>query len=149
MRRGSIAAFVIAVALGISCGGSDDSTPTVTFEPGMCEYRGPAEVESGFVPFTLQNPTSNPAEAIVGRLEAGTTPADLQVSVEEGAYDRFGLSDWTDPGQISATPVRMPPGSADGIEQTVPLTSGDWAVICLDVLENRAVLAADGFSVAG
>ncbi len=139
--------IAIALVVVLACGGDPAPTgpTTVTFDGTTCAIDGSLTLEAGLVQIELHNTSDNRAEAILGRLDPGFTHGQLADDVAAGSYDRYGLED-VPPGLAESYPLGFAP-SPEPTPGGFVATTGDWAVICLDIIDNRAIIAEELISV--
>lgn len=124
----SLRAVVCALCVAlVACGQVDP----VLMPVGMpeCIYRGPSSMGAGNASVSLNLNGIGDAGVVLARLTGQETHVDLERHLEsvEGRWE--DRPDWID-GLVE---LRLDSGQGvDGVEETVSLPEGDYALICVD-----------------
>lgn len=126
-----------------------NSPTVVTFDGEVCSLSGSDVLERGLVSLLVDNQSSNPAEVVLYRLTDGLEYETVEADVRAGAFDLHGKTGWVrPPGVESGNPLQMPANTDAPVPQTIAAQPGTWIAICLDLIENRAYLAASTLDIS-
>ena len=126
---------------------SEPTVPSVLFDGASCVVSDGA-LGAGLKQVSVLNTSSNGSEALLGKLTTAYGLDEVAADVAAGRFDRWGQPDNDDPtGFEEINGARMPQNATEPTLQPFTATTGTWAVVCLDFLDEKAYIAADVIEV--
>lgn len=121
--------------------------PSVLFDGASCVVSDGA-LDAGLKQVSVLNTSSNGSEALLGKLTTAYGLDEVAADVAAGRFDRWGQPDNDNPtGFEEINGARMPQNATEPTLQPFTATTGTWAVVCLDFLDEKAYIAADVIEV--
>ena len=141
--RSTTTTTITTVATTATSVSSEPTVPSVLFDGTSCVVSDGA-LEAGLKQVSVLNTSSNGSEALIGKLTAAYGLDEVAADVTAGRFDRWGKPDNDNPtGFDESNGARMPQNATEPTLQPFTATTGTWAVVCLDFLDEKAYLAAD------
>ncbi len=125
----------------------EPTVPSVLFDGASCGVSDGA-LDPGLKQVSVLNTSSNGSEALLGKLTTAYGLDEVAADVAAGRFDRWGQPDNDNPtGFEEINGARMPQNATEPTLQPFTATTGTWAVVCLDFLDEKAYIAADVIEV--